>query len=369
VYQILHANRLRLSGFGSKQSDGLFHPLLLSTGALIPIDSFDHYLIHVIINKIVEQGDKCHSAIIKTLTSAQHGHSFAEKVVAFCDVLSEKHYSPDHLSERLASLIKVVEKGHKCSTRAHGQLKSVCDELSKISKSIQSHVSEIEDETLIAPHEDTPFNGVNTCFVTFPKSVNTAAPTAPLIGMFPSVQDADSDDDSADTVASRNNITFPPVWSPFSRTKHMTFTNVESQLTRIVQDVSVFIEHFERLVDWWTGMKAGLNNLNDTILHTVLAKVWVTSDVNRGWSEVADQFSLYVFKTTTLVTDYCPFPRGITQPPLFGYPPPPPPISPPICPLPNNPRTSPGSTTVASELQADEPANKPKSLWRKFSCI
>jgi len=76
----------------------------------------------------------------------------------------------------------------------------------------------------------------------------------------------------------------------------MTFTNVESQLTRIVQDVSVFIEHFERLVDWWTGMKAGLNNLNDTIPHTVLAKVWVTSDVNRGWSEVADQFSLYVFK-------------------------------------------------------------------------
>jgi len=76
----------------------------------------------------------------------------------------------------------------------------------------------------------------------------------------------------------------------------MTFANVEGQLTRIIQDVSCFVEHFERCVEWWTAMKAGLDGLQEALPQIILARTWDTSDITRGWNEVADQFSLYVFK-------------------------------------------------------------------------
>jgi hypothetical protein len=43
-------------------------------------------------------------------------------------------------------------------------------------------------------------------------------------------------------------------------------------------------------------MKAGLDGLQEALPQIILARTWDTSDITRGWNEVADQFSLYVFK-------------------------------------------------------------------------
>jgi len=68
----------------------------------------------------------------------------------------------------------------------------------------------------------------------------------------------------------------------------MSFANAEDQLMRIVGDVSSFVEHFERCVDWWGGMKAGLDGLKHTLPRIIM--------VTRGWGGVADQFALYIHR-------------------------------------------------------------------------
>ena len=122
----------------------------------------------------------------------------------------------------------------------------------------------------------------------------------------------------------------------------MTFANVERQLKHIIDDVSAFTGHFERWVDWWASMKTGLDGLKCALPHIKLpvATIWTLSEVTRGWNEVADQFSLYLFKvrrhvtnqhieifhlllpaqTTPFVKDYFPFPRvaGATGPAFCG---------------------------------------------------
>jgi len=341
---------------------------------------FDHHLVQTTINKIVDQGDKCHSAIKKTLTNAQQGHTFAENVVVFCDALAQKHDTPEHLNQLLLSLIKVAEKAHRRSIKARDQLKGIHDGLSEISKDMKLQVSKIEEDALIAPDldNDTPFNGVNTCFVTFPKSVAAVpAPTWQQPNIFPDVQDTDSDDEDA----VMGGIPFSPSpWSPFSRTKHMTFTNVEGQLARIIQDISCFIEHFERCVEWWGRMKAGLDDLKEALPHIILpvARTWATSDITRGWNEVADQFSLFVFKTTPLVTDYVPsmrYPGGYGQPQFCGSSPPfvpmdrpwspPPPITPGLIPPIIPAATPPESINMVPAL----PTPKSKPLWKRLCCV
>ena len=119
-----------------------FGPLLLLllslTEVLISICSFDHHLVQTIINKIVERGDKCHSAIIHTLTCAQHGYTFADNVAAFYDTLAERHDCPRHPSELLFSLVEIAGKAHRRSVKARDQLIDVRDELLKVNSTPMS---------------------------------------------------------------------------------------------------------------------------------------------------------------------------------------------------------------------------------------
>jgi hypothetical protein len=82
----------------------------------------------------------------------------------------------------------------------------------------------------------------------------------------------------------------------------MTFANVESQLAVIIQDISSFIDHLEQCVDWWGDMKAGLDGLKDTLPHITPDRTRTMSSFARGWDEVADQFSLYVYKVRYCIT-------------------------------------------------------------------
>jgi len=55
-------------------------------------------------------------------------------------------------------------------------------------------------------------------------------------------------------------------------------------------------------------MKTGLDSLKDALpqIKQSVARTWTTSEVTRGWNEVADQFSLFSFKvrhTNLLLTN------------------------------------------------------------------
>lgn len=319
------------------------------------IGCFDHFLVQVIINNIAEQSNKCHTVIKKSLTGAKHGQTFAENVVVFCDALADKHNSEENLSKILLDLTEVAEKAHKRSVKAREQLIGVRDGLSEISNNMRVQVSKIQNDTLVAsgPDDDTYFNGVNTCFVTCPKSV-VPAPNLPSLNHFPGDEDLDSDDE--DDVLNGNSC--PAVWSSFSRHKHITFLNAERQLSHTVQDISVFIQQLQRVVDWWAGMKTGLDDLKSALSQIILSRAWVTPNTTRGWNEVADQFCLYVFRTTPLITDYFTYPRypGYGAP-ISSYPLPPLSI-PPVMPRPL------ALPTVAPILQTD----KPKPLWKRLCC-
>jgi hypothetical protein len=84
---------------------------------------------------------------------------------------------------------------------------------------MKSQVSKIEEDTLVAPDpdNDTPFNGVDTCFVLFPKRVATVpaspAPTWATPCIPPTAQDA-SDSDDEDTITSRIPSISVPAWTP-----------------------------------------------------------------------------------------------------------------------------------------------------------
>lgn len=85
----------------------------------------------------------------------------------------------------------------------------------------------------------------------------------------------------------------------------MTFANVERQLKYIIDNVSAFTGHLERWVDWWASMKTGLDGLKCALpqIKLPVARIWILSEVTRGWNEVEDQFSLYLFKVRQHVTN------------------------------------------------------------------
>ncbi|KIM84699.1 hypothetical protein PILCRDRAFT_393627 [Piloderma croceum F 1598] len=134
---------------------------------------FDHRLVKAIIENILVEGDKYYIALSKTVANAQRGQTFAGEVVDFCTAVVNKHDFPEvPLNELVSNLIKGAEKAHRRSIKTRDQLKGVRDALSKISKDIRLGVESMIEKP-VAPdlEDDIPFNGVNTCFVTFPKSV------------------------------------------------------------------------------------------------------------------------------------------------------------------------------------------------------
>ena len=78
----------------------------------------------------------------------------------------------------------------------------------------------MEGDTLFVldPDNDTSFNGVNTCFVTFPKS--TVAPVTPVNtwawsqpNILPGAEDT-SDSDDEDTITCPVKVDYAPTWNP-----------------------------------------------------------------------------------------------------------------------------------------------------------
>ena len=189
----------------------------------------------------------------------------------------------------------------------------------------------IEKHTPVSPdlEDDIPFNGVNTCFVTFPKHGAVSAKGAVSVqtggwdnssGWDPVVNAApDSDDEDAIIESNQVNSYRNPGWddrkhniteqylvwlfnslvcytASNTAVKHLSFANAADQLVRIVRDVSSFVEHFERCVDWWARMKAGLDGLKDTFPGVTLERTGRTLDLIRGWNGLADQFEIYIYR-------------------------------------------------------------------------
>lgn len=158
--------------------------------------SFDHPLVQTTIKEVVEEANKCHSAIKSTLTIAKHGHTFVNDVATLYEALGEKQRSPEHLNELLLNLGKITAKAYKRSVRSCEQLKAVremlfqvsvevlCSLIQKtscipsfdqqISENMASKASTIGQDMLsnAGPDDDAvPFNGVETCFITFPRNI------------------------------------------------------------------------------------------------------------------------------------------------------------------------------------------------------
>jgi len=107
-----------------QQAAGWYSDFLLGsyTWGLSEPFSHDHPLVFSTIDKIADFSDDCHSAIRLTLTVAQKGHSFATNVSTFCDALTKKYNSLEHLEEHLLKLNKLAQKGYGRSIEAHGKL-------------------------------------------------------------------------------------------------------------------------------------------------------------------------------------------------------------------------------------------------------
>lgn len=314
------------------------------------------------ISKIVELVDECHAAIKTTLAVAQMGRPFADDVAAFCDAIAQKNEPLEWPNELLSKLITAAEKGYGRSIQAQGQLICVRHELSQISESLPLQVSKIEQDTLKRQaeniHIDPAFNGVNTCIVTL---------------MLPAATDCEETD------TWRGPVSFPsyPAYS------YLTFQNVITQLNSIATDVLLFTEQTGRCAEWWNKMQGGLETLKAT-LHKIVPHSSILADnVTEGWETIADQFALYIHKTSPVVKDYfaTPYIAGNYHSP-YQYTAPLPYIAPPrrhsrrrsYSPL----RISPPSSTRSSIIlvgeslpHADTVVQKEQSkpLWKKLSCI
>jgi len=326
---------------------------------------FHHSLVTAIIDNILVEGDRCHSALKKTVANAQRGQAFADEVVVFYTALANKHGSPEVPNEIVSNLIKAAEKAHRRSIKTRNQLKGVCDTLSKISKDIRLGVELMGAQPILVtsdPEDDIPFNGVNTCFVMFPKSVaalpakavswpGRKAQTWGVSGWDSAEVPIDSDDEDAILDPNAVDPYRASNWGdPQPTVKHLSFANAADQLVRIVRDVSSFVEHFERCVDWWARMKAGLDGLKDTLPGVSLDRTKRTVDLIRGWNGVADQFEIYISRTTPFLTNYLSCIHGRAQnSPRMVY-----------TPLPIVPITPP-------EVAPPSEAEKPKPLWKKLS--
>jgi hypothetical protein len=326
---------------------------------------FHHPSVSSTISKVVERVDECHGAIRTTLAVAQMGHSFADDLAALCDILGQKQESPERLDELFSKLITTAEKGYGRSIQAQGQLICVRLGLSQISESIPSQVSKIQEDTPNRQAENTTyaaFNGINTCFVTLVPSATT-------------------DIEETDIWKA------PTTWPSYAPNSYLTFQNVITQLNSIAADISQFTEQVSRCVEWWSRTKSGLEMLkialptiNQDGQHSLQMRM---SNSTEGWQGVADQFALYVYKTSPVVKDYTPNPyvTGNYGMPYHGpYITQVPSASPhyhrrrsrsPVC---SSRRLStPSPVLVTRDLPQDTDTvvqeEKTKPLWKRLSCV
>jgi len=324
---------------------------------------FDHNLVQATIKDVVEQGNKCHSAIKSTLTIAKQGYAFVNNVVAFYDALAEKNRSPERVDELFLNLTKIAEKAYKRSMRSCDQLKDARSTLFQISKNLASNASTMEQDMLnLAGPDDDPvlFNGVDTCFITFPRNVSTVETEAwPPSNLYLGSTSDDEDSDDEDVVVPKT-ANSRAAWISYPKPKHMSFANVEIQLNQIAQGMSPFIEHFNRIVFWWSKMKDGLEGVKDVLPQLVLDGPNATADVANGWKGVADQFAIYIYKATPIATDYIPHPRHPAHPMPSRLPP-----------LPS-PRPGTPLSADCGEKKLSDPGgqkDKPKPLWKRLCCV
>lgn len=325
------------------------------------------------ISKIVERVDECHTAIKTTLAVAQLGRPFADDVAALCDTLFQKNESPERLDELLSKLIITAEKGYGRSIQAHGQLICVRYGLLQISEDIPSQVTKIQEETKnrntgIA-YVDPAFNGLNTCFLTI---------TSPM-----TINEEETDIWRAPMAS--------PAYLPYS---YLTFQNVITQLNAIAADILLFTEQIGRCAEWWSKMKDDMETLRGTLQKVAQGgpqSFKVSDNVTEGWEGVADQFALYVHKTSPVVKDYLstqtPYMVGnYAQPYPDSYPTPITYIPParhyrrrsrsysPRRPYAPSPPSTPSPTVVAVGLPPVSDAvvkqeEKPQPLWKRLSCM
>jgi len=261
-------------------------------------------------------------------------------VATLYEALGEKQRSPEHLNELLLNLGKITAKAYKRSVRSCEQLKAVremlfqvsvevlCSLIQKtscipsfdqqISKNMASKASTIGQDMLsnAGPDDDAvPFNGVETCFITFPRNIAAVEtdiwpPSNLYLGS--TFDDDEDSDDEGEVVQKKPSAR--AAWISYPKPKHMSFANVKTQLESIAQGMSPFIEHFSRLVCWWGRMKDGLEGLKDAFPQLVLDRPMAAADVANGWKGVGDQFAVYIYKATPIATDYIPHPRNPAQP-------------------------------------------------------
>jgi hypothetical protein len=203
-----------------------------------------------------------------------------------------------------------------------------------------------------------PFNGVETCFITFPRNIAAVEtdiwpPSNLYLGS--TFDDDEDSDDESEVVQKKPSAR--AAWISYPKPKHMSFANVKTQLESIAQGMSPFIEHFSRLVCWWGRMKDGLEGLKDAFPQLVLDRPMAAADVANGWKGVGDQFAVYIYKATPIATDYIPHPRNPAQPMPSRLPP-----------LPS-PRSGTPTNGYFDEKKGPDPADKPKPLWKKLCCV
>jgi len=318
--------------------------------------------------KVTERLDECHEAIKATLAVAQMGRSFSNDVAALCAILAQKQESPDHLDELLSKLITTAQKGYGRSIQAQGQLICARHGLSHISENIPPQVSKIREEYLNRPTDPptvSAFNGLDTCFVTL-------------------MPPATTDDEETD-------IWKPPMlpqtYQPYN---YLTFQNVITQLNVIAADILQFTEQSGRCVEWWKKMKGGMEILRASLHRIIQGRLHSinvpTESVAEGWESVADQFTLYIHKTSLVVKDYYPNPYVVgnySTPYVGAYPAPLPYAVPPrrhrrrsYSPRRSlSPRRSPPSTPSPVLASKELPLvtvmqeDKSKPLWKKLSCL
>jgi hypothetical protein len=326
---------------------------------------FDHHLVQTTITDVVEQSNKLHAAIKSSLTIAKQGHAFADDIVTLYRTLSEKGGSPERFNELLSKLTKAAGKAFKRSMRSCDELKDAREALFQIAKGITTRASKIEQDMLNLQDpddDDTHFNGIDTCFITFPRNLATGqADTWPLANLYLGSKSEDDDSDDENAVTSKKQDILAS-WTSYPKPKHMSFVNVEAQLIRIAQGMLPFIEHFSRYVIWWGTMKGGLEGLNGVLPQLMLDGSKDTTDLINGWKGVGDQFALYVYKTTPVATDYIPHQRHPAQP-----------MPPRLPPLPSpRPGSPPGTYSAVlpnKKLDSMDQKGKPKPLWKRLSCV
>lgn len=96
------------------------------------IHSFDHDLVKLVVDRIVEQGPGYYRAIQKSAETAQQGCSFAADAIAFCERLIRKEDTLENLQRGLQDIIQVANSAHEGANDMNTQFKQVRVELFKV---------------------------------------------------------------------------------------------------------------------------------------------------------------------------------------------------------------------------------------------